>query len=168
MSTSPFSTVVSCGQLMTFAMTLVLAAGCHHTRASAPTRPMPAERVSIGYGVQDREDVTGSVTSATGKKLQERKVGRIEELLQGRFPGVLVVPTPDGSFSVRIRGVVPGGGEPLYVVDGSPVQLAQGQGLSWLNPFDIERIDVLKGAAVAIYGHRASNGVILITTKRGR
>jgi TonB-dependent starch-binding outer membrane protein SusC len=167
MSTSPLSAAISCGQLMTCAMTLVLAAGCHHSRASAPTRLMPAERVPIGYGVQDREDVTGSIASATGKELLERKVGRTEDLLQGRFPGVLVVPASDGSFSIRIRGVVPGG-EPLYVVDGGPVQLAQGQGLSWLNPFDIERIDVLKGAAAAIYGPRAANGVILITTKRGR
>jgi TonB-dependent starch-binding outer membrane protein SusC len=117
--------------------------------------------------VQARESVTGSIASTTGEALEDRKVGRPEELLRGQFPGVLVVPTSDGGFSVRIRGLGPGSGEPLYVVDGIPLAVAPGQGLRWLNPMDIERIDVLKGAAAAIYGGRAANGVILITTKRG-
>ncbi|MGH2829576.1 MAG: TonB-dependent receptor plug domain-containing protein [Actinomycetota bacterium] len=91
--------------------------------------------------------------------------------MEGRFPGVRVVRTPGGGFSIRIRGVstLLGDTEPLYVVDGIPVNVEPGRGLDWLNPADIARIDVLKDAAeTSMYGVRGANGVILITTKRSR
>jgi TonB-dependent SusC/RagA subfamily outer membrane receptor len=92
----------------------------------------------------------------------------VEELLAGRFAGVRVIPTPNGGFSIRIRGAnsITGSNEPLYVVDGLAVEVAPGEGLNWLDPADIERIDVLKDAAeTSIYGVRGANGVILIKTK---
>lgn len=99
----------------------------------------------------------------------KREVSRVEELLEGR-PGVEVLRTADGGYSVRIRGVgsFMSSEEPLWVVDGVPVDL-RGRGLSWLNPADVARIEVLKNATdTAIYGVRGSNGVIVITTKRPR
>jgi TonB-dependent SusC/RagA subfamily outer membrane receptor len=111
------------------------------------------------------------VQSATAEHLGNVKRSRVEGLLEGRFPGVEVVRTTSGGLSVRIRGVSTflGNKEPLYVVDGIPVEIEPGHGLDWLNPTDIERIDILKDAAEAsMYGVRGSNGVILITTKRYR
>lgn len=96
---------------------------------------------------------------------------RAEDLLVGRFPGVQVLRTPDGGISVRVRGgsTISGSGEPLYLVDGVEVSVTPGRGLDWLNPADIERIEVLKDAtATTMYGMRGANGVILITTTRPR
>lgn len=100
--------------------------------------------------------------------MKNRKVKRVEELLVGRFPGVHVFPTPNGGFSVRIRGAATvGDREPLYVVDGMPVEVTPGRGLDWLDPADIARIDVLKNPAeTSMYGGRGANGVILITTTK--
>ena len=170
MSRSPFPASASLSRPLAAAVLLTLTAGCGPGRTSPPARPVPAGEVLIGYGSQSAENVTGSIDSATGVELHDRRVGRVEELLQGRFPGVLVMRAPGGGFSVRIRGAVgvPGGGEPLYVVDGLPVRLAPGQGLTFINPFDVAHIEVLKDAAAAIYGFGAVNGVILITTRRGR
>jgi TonB-dependent SusC/RagA subfamily outer membrane receptor len=98
-----------------------------------------------------------------------REVTRIEELLEGH-PGVIVQRTVDGGYAVRVRGVgsFASGEEPLWVVDGMQVD-HRGRGLSWLNPADVVRIEVLKNAVdTAIYGVRGSNGVIVITTKRAR
>jgi TonB-dependent SusC/RagA subfamily outer membrane receptor len=109
----------------------------------------------------------GQFTSATADEWNGRVVPRIEELFAGRFPGVQVFRTPQG-LSVRIRGAsgVGGGGEPLYVLDGMPLENTLG-GLIALNPSDIAKIEVLKDiAATSAYGVRGGNGVILITTKR--
>jgi TonB-dependent SusC/RagA subfamily outer membrane receptor len=89
----------------------------------------------------------------------------VEELLAGRVAGVHVLPAPGGGFLIRIRGA--NNPEPLYVIDGMPVEVTPGRGLDWLDPADIARIDVLKNPAeTSIFGGRGANGVILITTKR--
>ena len=108
---------------------------------------------------------SGTLTTASSDEWDGRVVARTEELFIGRFPGVQVLRTPQG-LSVRIRGSAVGSGEPLYVLDGTPLENVAG-GLVTLNPSDIAKIEVLKDiAATASYGVRAANGVILITTKR--
>ena len=129
------------------------------------------EKVNIGYGALPRRDVVGAVSSATAEEMDDRKVGRVEELLMDRFPGVDVHRLPNGDFSIRIRGrrSLIGGDEALVVIDGVPSPLGLRNPLSDLAPQDIARIDVLKDAgSTAVYGWRGANGVILITTKRGR
>lgn len=100
----------------------------------------------------------------------ERNPGEpIEKVLMRRFPGVMVVRTADGGISVRIRGVTSfqGSNEPLYVVDDVPIQPGAVGGVAWINPYDIESIEVLKDPVdTALYGVRGANGVIVIKTKR--
>jgi TonB-dependent SusC/RagA subfamily outer membrane receptor len=106
--------------------------------------------------------------------MTEEEIGRtpgrpIEQLLMDRFPVVLVTRTTGGGISVRIRGVTSfvGGNEPLYVIDGVPMEAAPGGSLKGINPHDITLIQVLKDPAeTAIYGVRGANGVIVINTKR--
>ena len=140
--------------------------------------------VVIGYGTQKKRNVTGAVSSFNARNLDERPVARVDQALVGQLAGVTVKQTtgiPGKAFSIQVRGSgsITGGNEPLYVIDGFPLTLNasnQGNGsfstgnpLDNINPNDIESIDVLKdAAAAAIYGSRASNGVVLITTKRGR
>lgn len=142
------------------------------------------EVVVIGYGTQRRKDVTGAITKVSGEKLTSIAAPSFEAALQGKAPGVQVIQGSGlaGSGSViRIRGIasISAGADPLYVVDGIPVIadafLRTNSGgmnqnpLASLNPNDIESIEILKDAAAAgIYGSRGSNGVILITTKRGK
>lgn len=93
----------------------------------------------------------------------------IEEVLSGRFPGVEVNRTANGGIAVRIRGgsSILGSNEPLYVIDGVPINPGPGGSLAGINPYDIESIEVLKDAAsTAMYGSRGSNGVILIKMKK--
>lgn len=136
------------------------------------------EVVVVGYGEQTRADLTGSVSSVSSQDLENDQSTSIDQALQGRVSGVNVVRNsgrPGGDVSIQIRGLGTlntGDGEPLYVVDGVPVSGSSGDAisnpLSTIPPQDIESIDVLKDAsAAAIYGSRASNGVIEITTKRG-
>jgi TonB-dependent starch-binding outer membrane protein SusC len=148
---------------------LLLFTGCAHSRPTAgASADASADAVGVGYGTQAATELTHPVESVDSGQLGSVKVGRVEELLQGRLSGVQVVRTADGGFSVRIRGGGIGSrpGEPLYVIDGVPLRLSPGQGLTWLNPADIARIDVLKGAAAGIYGSTGGNGVVLITTRR--
>lgn len=146
------------------------------------------EAVVVGYGVQRRRDVTGSIAKLSGAELNDMPAPSFEAAIQGKAPGVQIVTGGGmaGSASVvRIRGIssIGAGGDPLYIVDG--VQLNQDyfagrsirnadaggmnqNPLAFLNPDDIESIEILKDAgATAIYGSRGANGVILITTKRG-
>lgn len=146
-----------------------------------------SEVVVVGYGERRKKDLTGAVSSMNAKDIQKSTALSPELAMQGRMPGVFVS-TPSGAPNarptVRIRGVNTFGyAEPLYVVDGVPITEG-GQGVTTgavgdlrspinlftlINPNDIESISVLKDAsAAAIYGVRASNGVILITTKRGK
>lgn len=134
------------------------------------------EVVVVGYGVMKRSDLTGSVSSIDEKAIKEDVNTSLEQAMQGRIAGVQVMQNsgaPGGGISVQIRGINSlSGNEPLYVVDGIAMsgQTSDNSSvLSGINPSDITNIEVLKDAsATAIYGSRASNGVVLITTKRGQ
>ncbi len=134
------------------------------------------EVVVVGYGVMKRSDLTGSVSSIDEKAIKEGVNTSLEQAMQGRIAGVQVMQNsgaPGGGISVQIRGINSlSGNEPLYVVDGIAMsgQTSDNSSvLSGINPSDITNIEVLKDAsATAIYGSRASNGVVLITTKRGQ
>jgi TonB-linked SusC/RagA family outer membrane protein len=126
--------------------------------------------VVVGYGTQRKRDVTGAISSVKAADIEKRPITQAQDAMQGTTPGVVVSQTsgqPGASpFSVRIRGYnsITGGNDPLYVIDGFI-----GGDIEALSPEDIEDIEILKDAsATAIYGSRASNGVVLITTKKGR
>lgn len=124
------------------------------------------EVVVVGYGTQGRAKVTGAISSVDGDVLSEMPVVNVQQALQGRAAGVTVANTgsPGRGATVRIRGVgTIGDNNPLYVIDGVPAG-----GLNEINPNDIASVEILKDAsAAAIYGSRAANGVVLITTKQG-
>lgn len=130
------------------------------------------EVVVVGYGTQRKEDLTGAVSLADPEEMKKQATNDITQQMQGRIAGVSVTSDgqPGAAPSVRIRGVSTFGSggataEPLYVVDGTPLT----GGIRDFNPNDIESIQVLKDAtAGAIYGNRASNGVVIITTKSGK
>ena len=152
------------------ALVTVGAAGCHRSQPPESITPAEEEAPSVGYGVPPSDSDPTSIATASDQDMRGVRARQVEELIVGRFAGVQVLPTPSGGFTIRIRGLgtFTGNPEPLYVVDGQPVRVTQGQGIDWLNPGDIARIDVLKDAAsTALYGMRGGNGVILITTKRG-
>jgi iron complex outermembrane receptor protein len=138
-----------------------------------------AEVVVVGYGEQSAGNITGAVTQVSSGQFNTGRIVSPAELIQGKIPGVQVVDNnePGGGLSLRIRGTTSANGsnEPLYVIDGMPVGNYSGGGISAgrdplnsLNPDDIESITVLRDAsAAAIYGTNATNGVVIITTKRG-
>lgn len=133
------------------------------------------EVVVVGYGTMKRSDLTGSVVSVTGDELKKSVVTSLDQALQGRAAGVQVTQnsgTPGGGISVSIRGINSlNGNEPLYVIDGVAISgnnTSNSSVLSSINPADIVSMEVLKDASTtAIYGSRASNGVVLITTRQG-
>lgn len=149
----------------------------------SPTSEDLEEVVVVGYGTQKRRDLTGAVASLP-ENLLKQPVSSLDQTLKGGIAGVQVTQTsgqPGGGVSIRIRGgaSIQGGNEPLYVIDGFPVynqteSTGVGSGtpvnpLASINPADIESIEVLKdAAATAIYGSRGANGVILVTTKKGK
>ncbi|WP_276500144.1 SusC/RagA family TonB-linked outer membrane protein [Terrimonas pollutisoli] len=135
--------------------------------------------VVIGYGKSKRKDITGSISSIGGDELRKTAPTTFDQALQGKVAGIMVQQVsgqPGGGVSIQIRGVssITGKNAPLYVIDGviipSPEDPGSGSNpLNTINPSEIESIDVLKDAsATAIYGSQATNGVIVITTKRGR
>lgn len=134
------------------------------------------EVVVVGYGTMKRSDLTGSVSSIDEKAIKQGVNTSMEQAMQGRIAGVQVTQNsgaPGGGISVQIRGINSfNGNEPLYVIDGIPVSgntSSNTSVLASINPSDITSIEVLKDAsATAIYGSRASNGVVLVTTKRGQ
>jgi len=144
------------------------------------------EVVVVGYGTQKKSDLTGSVASVSPNLIKQSPVSSFDRILQGAVAGVQVIQTsgqPGSAVSIRIRGgnSITGGNEPLYVIDGFPVYndnadanagVTSGpsiNALASLNPSDIETIDVLKDAsATAIYGSKGANGVVIITTKKGK
>ena len=135
------------------------------------------EVVVVGYGTQSKKDVTGSIASLTTQAIKDMPVTNIGEGMAGRMPGVLVQQAsgaPGSGPSIKIRGLgsISAGNGPLIVVDGQPLNsgdLVNGSGLNLINPNDIETVDVLKDAsATAIFGSRGANGVVMITTKRGK
>lgn len=129
------------------------------------------EVVSIGYQNKTKPRVTEAISSISNEEMKITNNVTIENAMQGKAAGVQVTQnsgSPGSASSVRIRGIgSTNGGEPLYVVDGVPLDGVAG--LNLLNPNDIQTIDILKDAsAAAIYGTRGSNGVVMITTKRGK
>lgn len=140
--------------------------------------------IVVAYGTQQRRDLTGSIARVNSSTITESPVTSIEQALEGKMAGVSVTQStgaPGGAISINVRGTssISAGNEPLYVVDGLPIlsqDLSQKggyqgnslSGIADINPNDIESIEVLKDAsASALYGSRASNGVVLITTKQG-
>ena len=128
------------------------------------------EVVVVGYGVQKKVTVTGSVASLKGEELQASPTTNLTNGMVGRMPGVIGFQRSDepggGGTTIRIRGTNSlGSKDPLVVIDGVP---GRAGGLDRINPNEIESISVLKDAAAAIYGSRAANGVILVTTKKGK
>ncbi len=128
------------------------------------------EVLVVAYGTARKESLTGAISSISDKKIERRPVSSVASVLEGNVSGVQINNTygePGSDPSIRIRGFssVNGSNSPLYVIDGVPF----GGNISDLNPQDIDNISILKDAASsALYGNRASNGVILITTKKGR
>jgi TonB-dependent SusC/RagA subfamily outer membrane receptor len=140
-------------------------AACHSAAPSSGPRPTDEPSPAVMGG-------TGSILTLQGKDLTREPATRIEQLIEGRAPGVDVRRLSSGGFALVIRGVstINGDSEPLIVVDG--VMMPQGDGaaaLAAINPGDVARIDVLKDAgSTAFYGSRGANGVILVTTKHGK
>ena len=135
------------------------------------------EVVVIGYGTVEKKDLTGSVSTISSARIRDIPVSSIDQKLVGQIAGVQIsAPTgaPGGGVNVKIRGTgsITAGNNPLYVVDGFPISNTGGQvynPLNVINPDDVESVTVLKDASsTAIYGSRGSNGVIVITTKRGK
>ncbi|MEK6481720.1 TonB-dependent receptor [Catalinimonas sp. 4WD22] len=133
------------------------------------------EVVVVGYGTQKKSNITGAIASVSGEDLEKVQVASFDQAIQGLAAGVYVTSNsgqPGGGISVRIRGIgAINNSNPLYVIDGVIVGAGNSETtnpLASLNPNDIESVEVLKDAAsAAIYGARAANGVVLITTKRG-
>ena len=134
--------------------------------------------VNVGYGTAKKSDVTGAVSSLTSKTIEEGGVTSLEQVLQGRIAGIQMTTNsgmPGGGSSIQIRGLssINSTNEPIFVIDGVIIPSGTGEYTSnafdFLNPSDVESIEVLKDAsATAIYGTQAANGVILITTKKGK
>lgn len=127
------------------------------------------EVVVVGYGTMRRSDVTGAIASVKGAELTKNATSNVVQSLAGKISGVQVVQNsgaPGGDVSILIRGVgTINDASPLYVIDGVPVN----GGMWYINPADVETIDVLKDAsATAIYGSRGANGVVIVTTKQAR
>lgn len=178
----PYTLVVS---FMGYEKTEIVATGPTITIALKETVNQLNEVVVVGYGTQKRSDLTGAVASVSQQALAQ-PVSSFERVLQGSIAGAQVTQVsgqPGAAVSIRIRGgsSVTAGNEPLYVIDGFPIENNTGYAsagaasgpninpLSALSPGDIESIDVLKDAsATAIYGSRGANGVVVITTKRGK
>ena len=136
-----------------------------------------AQVVVVGYGTQNKRDVTGAVKSVKSESFNKGIINAPQQLLQGKVAGVNVVsasgePGANQGITIRGPGGVRTGSTPLFVVDGLPLDnssTGNGDPLNFINPADIESMDVLKDAsATAIYGARGANGVILITTKKGK
>lgn len=149
------------GALVVLAAAGLLGVGCASRQVESPAGPAEAHAAEAGIalaGVEPVHAIAGAELERNGR------ASTVEELLQGRFPGVRVLRSA-GGLRVQIRGPASftGGGDPLYVVDGMPLQTSLLIGIA---PADIARIQVLKGADAAIYGLRGANGVILITTRR--
>ena len=137
--------------LLSVGLGLGLVSACRHSGGSKTSPPAPS--------------------TVTSEDLDRQPGKPIEEALMGRFPGVEVTRTAGGGIAVRIRGTtsITGSNEPLYVVDGIPIQAGPNGTLTGINPYDIATIQVLKDPAeTAIYGMRGANGVIVIKTKRPR
>jgi len=132
-----------------------------------PDTALLGEVLIVGYTAENRKNVTASVASISPAEINTKPVANVAEMLEGRLPGIQIMSdnSPGGGTSIRVRGFSTiNNNDPLVVVDGVPVS----NGLDGINPTDIETIQVLKDAASSsIYGSRAANGVVVITTKKG-
>ena len=136
------------------------------------------EVVVIGYGTVKKEDMTGSITAIKSEELNRGAMVSTQDMLKGKVPGLLITPGdggPGSGSTIRIRGAASlnASNDPLVIIDGVPIANDAGKGMSnpldMINPNDIESFTILKDASsAAIYGSRASNGVIMITTKKGK
>ena len=136
------------------------------------------EVVVIGYGTVKKEDMTGSITAIKSEELNRGAMVNTQDMLKGKVPGLLITPGdggPGSGSTIRIRGAASlnASNDPLIIIDGVPIASDAGKGMSnpldMINPNDIESFTILKDASsAAIYGSRASNGVIMITTKKGK
>lgn len=140
------------------ALLAVLASGCSSGGGGSPQTTAPAPEVSKAG------------QTVTAKDVENTPTGSVEKTLEGRFPGVVLLKTPSGGISIRVRGAasINGQNAPLYVIDGTPVEPGPDGDLPGLNPYDIESIKVLKGAQTAIYGLQGAAGVIVIKTRTAR
>ena len=158
-------------------VTVVAGQNAEATSTLSENTTQLAEAVVVGYGTQRRQDVTGSIATVDSRQFVKGQVTNPEQLIQGKIAGVNITTNggqPGSSTQIRIRGgsSLTASNSPLIVIDGVPVETEGLSGVSnpltLINPNDIETYTVLKDAsATAIYGSRASNGVILITTKKG-
>jgi TonB-dependent starch-binding outer membrane protein SusC len=152
------------------ALSVTALAGCR-SRPGGPVLPPPTtDHVDVGYGSQEKRDVTAAVATADSSKLMSTQPRTVSDMLVGRFAGVEVKQLPNGGTSIRIRGArsMNSDQEPLIVIDGMP-QHNGNASLQDLSPRDIKSIEVLKDAAASsVYGSRGANGVILISTKKGQ
>ena len=127
------------------------------------------QAVVVGYGTLKKKDLTGSVSTFSSKDLENRPATQFGYAIEGKAAGVQVIRSsgqPQAGFSIRVRGTssITAGSDPLYIVDGVPTE-----NINDINPADIDNITVLKDASsAAIYGNRGANGVVLVTTKRGK
>ncbi len=162
----------------TISQQLVVGAQTEVNAQLLPDTETLSEVIVVGYGTQEAKDITGAVRSVKSEEFNKGIINSPEQLLQGKVAGVNVTsasgePGSAQSITIRGQGSVRSGSTPLFVVDGLALDNSGTGGatnpLNFLNPQDIESIDVLKDAsATAIYGARGANGVILITTKRGK
>lgn len=161
-------------QKLTIAGTLLVAVSlgaCSrgiHQEAASPSR----DSVSVGYGTQERRDVTSAISSVSPSATDRAGASTLEQLIVGRLPGVEVLRLGGNQISLRIRGSnsITSTSEPLYVVDGMRIRAASfTDAMNGINPQDVSRIDALKDAsATAIYGSEGANGVVVITTRRAK
>ncbi len=156
---------------------VIASSGAASSIALVPSNAELTQVVVVGYGTQNKKDITGAIKSLKSESFNKGIINSPQQLLQGKVSGVNVTsasgePGAITSITVRGPGGVRTGSTPLFVVDGLPLDNSStggGDPLNFINPQDIESIDVLKDAsATAIYGARGANGVIIITTKRGR
>ena len=144
-------------------------AACSHSAPSTAARPASGrDSVDVGYGMQAKRDVTGSIGSVDGSVARQATATTFADMLDGHVPGVQVTRLGNGTVSVRIRGdrSFHADGEPLYVIDGIPMSGGPGL-LPDLDPREVRHIEVLKDAgSLAAYGARGANGVILISMKK--
>lgn len=154
--------------LVILGLTISMAMGCAGTAPAVGDGSGSKGTVSDGFRDMERRNVTGSISSLSDEDIKNSHAFTVEEMIAGRVPGVEVRQTQNG-FSVRMRGVrsIAGNNEPLYIVDGMPL-MPSANGLIPVDPHDVVSIDVLRGAAAAVYGWSAGNGVIVINTRSPR
>jgi TonB-dependent SusC/RagA subfamily outer membrane receptor len=146
-------------------------AACAHGRGPRPALPATGggDSVQVAYGMQARRDVTGAVATVDGATARQASATSMADMLEGRVPGLEVRRLGSNRIALRIRGQRSflGSGEPLIVVDGTPVDGAGGGTLADMDPRQVKRIEVLRDAgSLAAYGARGANGVLLVTTHR--